>query len=236
MQQHRPGVPAPERAGADPRRARERGPRLAVHRLSGAWLSGARLSGARLSGARLGASRLGGARLRVLRVGRGGLSGFGLGQRWLHRQGAAAGEQLADHRLGHPEPLGDHLLAAALTGPGPRLGHLPLGQLGRAPAAAHQGSRPVRAGPPAQDRHVRRGQPEHRGDLIDASAGVGQRHDRQIAHPGVAGVVAVKQRASGGHQDVAVAGMQPQHARFRHPLQRGLTHAESLPHFLSDFR
>ena len=190
----------------------------------------------RLSVDRLSVDRLGGGRLRVLGVGRGGLCGFRLGQRWLHRQGAPPGEQLADHRLGHPEPLGDALLAQALTGPGPRLGHLPLGQLGRAAAAAHQPGRPVRPGPPSQDRHVRGAQPEHRSDLLDPPAGVGQRHDRQVAHPGVAGVVAVEQRASAGHQDVAVAGVQPQHGRFRQPLQRGLIHLKSLSDFLSNFR
>jgi D-xylose transport system permease protein len=34
-----------------------------------------------------------------------------------------------------------------------------------------------------QDRHVRRSQPEHRRDLVDPPARVGQRHNRQVAHP-----------------------------------------------------
>jgi len=49
-----------------------------------------------------------------------------------------------------------------------------------------------------------------RRDLIDAAVGVGQRHDRQVAHPELVHLEAVRQRASAGHPDLPLADQQAQ--------------------------
>src|SRR5664280_2453361 len=97
-------------------------------------------------------------------------------------------------------------------------------------AAPYQPRRALQSGPSPQHRHVRRGQPEHRRDLVDPPARVGQRHDRQVTHPQVFGVVAVDQRTAPGHQNLPIAGVQAQNLRFRHALQLPLTHGYSLPY------
>src|SRR5664280_2174577 len=55
-------------------------------------------------------------------------------------------------------------------------------------------------GSAAKHRHVGRGEPKEEGHLVDPAAGVGQCHDRQVAHPGVVRLVPVNQRPPVGHQ------------------------------------
>jgi hypothetical protein len=43
----------------------------------------------------------------------------------------------------------------------------------------------------------------------------GQRHNRQVAHPQVFGLVAVHQRPPPSHQNLPIAGVQAEHGRFR---------------------
>src|SRR5665647_410556 len=74
-----------------------------------------------------------------------------------------------------------NLVIVALTD----AGHLPLGELAGAPAALDQPGRTIPVGPPAQDRHVCRGQPE--------DARVRQRHDHEVAHPVVVALVPADQ-------------------------------------------
>jgi len=210
--------------GVDPGRPGDRGRRCARH------LGFCRL--ARPGHRRLGRDRLGG--LEVSTLGRdrlvGGLGVGGLEEGLLYRHRTPPREQLADHRLGHPEPVSDHLLGPSLRRPYPGLHHLLVGELGRAAPGTHQSGRSLRPGPPPQDRHVGRGEPEHPRDLVDPPADVGQRHDRQVAHPDVVGVIAVDQRTPACHHSLPIAGHQAQHTRFRHPRQLSLTQAHSVLH------
>src|SRR5664280_2757212 len=84
------------------------------------------------------------------------------------------------------------------------------------------------AGPAAKHRHVGRGEPKEEGHLVDPAAGVGQCHDRQVAHPGVVRLVPVNQRPPVGHQYLPIGGQKTQRGRLRHPLQLALSHAFSL--------
>src|SRR5664280_1687552 len=79
------------------------------------------------------------------------------------------------------------------------------------------------AGPAAKHRHVGRGEPKEEGHLVDPAAGVGQCHDRQVAHPGVVRLVPVNQRPPVGHQYLPIGGQKTQRGRLRHPLQLALS-------------
>src|SRR5665647_304297 len=174
-------------------------------------------------------------RFRVVRLGLRGLmpmlSATGSGQPILHGGRAQPGEQNADHRASTPQAFTDRLLGPPLPGPRPGPGHLAVAELGwSAAAAAPQPRRAVPASLAPQDRHVRRSQPEHRRDLVDPPARVGQRHNRQVAHPQVFGLVAVHQRRSPSHQNLPVTGVQAQNRRFRRAPQLPLIHRYSLPY------
>src|SRR5664280_384034 len=93
---------------------------------------------------------------------------------------------------------------------------------------ARQGGSAALAGPSAKHRHVGRGEPKEEGHLVDPAAGVGQCHDRQVAHPGVVRLVPVNQRPPVGHQYLPIGGQKTQRGRLRHPLQLALSHAFSL--------
>src|SRR5450759_340948 len=93
---------------------------------------------------------------------------------------------------------------------------------------ARQGGRTALAGPSAKHRHVGRGEPKEEGHLVDPAAGVGQCHDRQVAHPGVVRLVPVNQRPPVGHQYLPIGGQNTQRGRLRHPLQLALSHTFSL--------
>src|SRR5664280_416282 len=84
------------------------------------------------------------------------------------------------------------------------------------------------AGPAAKHRHVGRGEPKEEGHLVDPAAGVGQCHDRQVAHPGVVRLVPVNQRPPVGHQYLPIGCQKTQRGRLRHPRQLALSHAFSL--------
>src|SRR5664280_1143735 len=143
--------------------------------------------------------------------------------------GPTRGEELADHRAGHLQLVGDGLLGPPRPCPHLGLGDLAAGEL-RWPAAAvaDQGGRTALAGPAAKHRHVGRGEPKEEGHLVDPAAGVGQCHDRQVAHPGVVRLVPVNQRPPVGHQYLPIGGQKTQRGRLRHPLQLALSHAFSL--------
>src|SRR5665647_2438804 len=119
---------------------------------------------------------------------RGGLGQYVLDGCWSHSR-----QDLPDHRAGHAEPVGDRPLGPPRSGPHLGAGHLPLGELAGAPAPRCGPERTIPVGPPAQDRHVCRGQPEDARDLIDTPARVRQRHDHEVAHPVVVALVPADQ-------------------------------------------
>src|SRR5665647_2021203 len=117
------------------------------------------------------------------------------GAGWTQR---AIADRLGVARWVHPAPAHTWARAPpqalrAAGGPRPGVGHLPLGDLAGAPAALDQPGRTIPVGPPAQDRHVCRGQPEDARDLIDTPARVRQRHDHEVAHPVVVALVPADQ-------------------------------------------
>jgi len=227
VQQHRAGVAAPVHAGRGPGRTNRRPGEPGHHRLRHHRLRHRRLRRRWLD---VGRGRDG-----VIRAGH-RFRGLGLdvgvagrGQGVLYGGRAYPGEELADHRAGHLQLVGDGLLGPPRPCPHLGLGDLAAGEL-RWPAAAvaDQGGRTALAGPAAKHRHVGRGEPKEEGHLVDPAAGVGQCHDRQVAHPGVVRLVPVNQRPPVGHQYLPIGGQKTQRGRLRHPLQLALSHAFSL--------
>jgi hypothetical protein len=105
---------------------------------------------------------------------------------------AAAGpDQTRDHRVRHPEPGRDLHAGHALTGPRPRLRDLSVAERLRPAHCLDQTRRPLCVSPAAQHRHIRGRDAEQRGDLAHpaVSQRVRQRHDHQVPHAQITGVI-----------------------------------------------
>ena len=214
MGQHRPGVPALEGPGGDPRRRR---PLLACRR-GGAGPGGQATAGLPLPASLalavvplgLAAVLAGGAGAGQRQFQRGGLAGG--------RGGAVAGQGAGDRRGADTELLPDLLLGPARRDQ--RAGPLDGVRIQRRGQAGHLDHR-GRAVPPergAQPADRAWPQPERRSHIIDGEPHLRQRHDRQVPRPQVCPAERAEQHHApvGDHQLRAFAvGV---HRKLRAPL------------------
>ena len=92
-------------------------------------------------------------------------------------------------------------------------------KLGRAPPRRQQRPRATLRRLPAQPAHMLRADPEQRGDLHTRHPSPRQRHDREVAHPLITGLIHRQRPPAIRHHHTVAHRLQAQLKRRRHPRQ-----------------